>query len=129
MYLVVHRSKSVGTILPSGWNALHTLLEGSRIITKTPPLTQSFLFLTRGYRNCSSIAMIFHFAPVAQPRRNRPVSPSHKSHNLNIVFYSTSYHFSTMILWPPLPELHASFPSVLYLCLSFYQKFLLHRVP
>lgn len=99
MYLVIHRSMSVGTILPSGWNALHTLFEGSRIIAKTLPLTRSFLFLTRGHRNCSFVAILFHFAPVAQPRRIRPDSPSHTSHNLNKVFYSTSYHFPTMILW------------------------------
>lgn len=128
MYLVIHRSMSVGTILPSGWNALHTPLEGSRIMTKTPPFMQSFLFLTRGHRNCSSVAMLFHFAPVAQPRRNRPVRPLHKPHNLIIVFYSTSYHFPTMILWPPLPEFHASFPTVPCLFLFFYHKFLLHCV-
>lgn len=128
MYLVIHRSMSVVTILPSGWNALHTLLERSRIITKTPPLMPSFLFLTRGYRNCFSIMMLFHFAPVVQPRRNRPVSPAPKSHNLNIVFYFMPYDFFTLNLWSPLPELRASFPFVPYLCLSFCQTFLLHRV-
>ena len=59
--------QSLGAILPLGWNALHTLCERSRIITKSPLLTRSLLFRTGGHRDSYSITVLFHFAPVLQP--------------------------------------------------------------
>lgn len=113
-----HSYVSQHAVLPSEWTALHTSCERSRIVTKTPPPTWSFLFLTRARRDCSSHSSALPLCTYFSLSKSRPFTQDSPHYNLKRSFL---FHLLPSVHTDPTTTFYwtSCFPPLCTLSLHF----------